>query len=111
MSALDLGTVLARVEMKVMTKLSNDKFDSTLLKIMEEYDKEGIFEIIKYNEGADGSMRRDIIVKMDDYLTVTNPHACIIKKIPYEGIYIDDVQQLSIEEFTNNLLLTLMRVV
>ena len=109
MSALDLGTVLARVEMKVMTKLSNDKFDSTLLKIMEEYDKEGIFEIIKYNEGADGSMRRDIIVKMDDY--VTNPHACIIKKIPYEGIYIDDVQQLSIQEFTNNLLLTLMRMI
>ena len=109
MSALDLGTVLARIEMKVMTKLSNDKFDSTLLKIMKEYDKEGIFEIIKYNEGADGSMRRDIIVKMDDYLT--NPHACIIKKIPYEGIYIDDVQQLSIEEFTNNLLLTLMRMI
>ena len=109
MSALDLGTVLARVEMKVMTKLSNDKFDSTLLNIMKEYDKEGIFEIIKYQEGADGSMRRDIIVKMDDYLT--NPHACIIKKIPYEGIYIDDVQQLSIEEFTNNLLLTLMRMI
>ena len=109
MSALDLGIVLARIEMKVMTKLSNDKFDSTLLNIMEEYDKEGIFEIIKYNEGADGSMRRDIIVKMDDYLT--NPHACIIKKIPYEGIYIDDVQQLSIEEFTNNLLLTLMRMI
>ena len=110
MSAFDIGTVLARVEMKVMTKLSNDKFDSTLLKIMEEYDKEGVFEIIKYREGADNSRRWDI-VKKEELEAVVNPHACIIKKIPYEGIYIDDVQQLSIEEFTNNLLLTLMRMI
>ena len=107
MSVLDLGTVLARVDMKVMTKISNEKFNDTLYEIMRDVDKEDIFAIIKYREGADNSRRWDI-VKKEELEAVTNPHACIIKKIPYEGIYINNIQQKTIEEFTNNLLLTLM---